>query len=305
MTMQLLVLLLFVSSTLSTLLVKAEQCNDDQLNRCETAITKILESGGGYQRDTREYCRNLYRKLHCLVTQTSLCLSPSERQSKSSIIHKTWRFLGSICDGYAIWWRLDCYQQDGVKHCESTLTDNRSINRESCRNYRQFRECSTLVVRSRCTPEDESLLGIYLLDKGRERAWLCSGDDQDDNYISSAPLSSEYQRDENCEIRVKNEARMCKKHAEDKFRSDKNSNNVSYMDEKCCMMKLFKECVSDLSKRYCGTEELEIFNSLRHEYFGFEHKQCSDSIKCSSAYKFNSIHFIILLIISSITQMIH
>lgn len=301
--MQLLVILLFLSVK-SEILAKAEQCNEDQLNRCESAIVSILENGGGYQRDTKAYCRNLYRKLHCLVTQTSLCLSPEERHSKSSIIHKTWRFLGSICDGYAIWWRLDCYQQDSVKHCESSLNDNRNINRESCRNYRQFRECSSVVIRSRCSSEDESLLGIYLLDKGRERAWLCSGNDEDDNYISSAPLSSDYQRDENCHITVQNEARKCKKHAEDKFRSDLNNNNVSYEEERCCLMNLFKECVVDLTKRYCGSQELGIMNSLEQEYYGSEQGKCSDDIKCSSAHKFSSIH-IVLLIFLSFTSLIY
>lgn len=52
-----------------------------------------------------------------------------------------------------------------------------TLSNNCFRTFNLFRSCATNFIRNNCAP-DQTYLSSYLVDKGQEKAWQCSADDQ-------------------------------------------------------------------------------------------------------------------------------
>lgn len=176
-------------------------CSRDRMRDCSDRLLRSIQKriNDLGRTEMSGHCMSVRDDFNCLLKQTLCLSSDSERNRNGDTLRNALKYLRDGCDINGGSWRdSSCYVGDGMKTCESSYplggTQYSSYNPETCRKFNLFQDCVKEALRSRCRPDDERLVGQYLVDTAQDLAWNC-GDHSDG--ISSSSSSSISDRDRN------------------------------------------------------------------------------------------------------------
>lgn len=168
------------------------RCSYDRMRQCQDGLRRSMEKriSDMSRQDLPAHCSNTRDDFNCLLRETR-CLSENERQRNANTLQSALRYIRDGCNVKGGYWKdSSCFVGDDMKNCENSnplgVSSFSSYTSDSCRKYQQFYHCVHDVVRNRCSPDDERLIGLYLLETAQDLAWNCSESDTDsDRYGSS------------------------------------------------------------------------------------------------------------------------
>ncbi|XP_055924829.1 uncharacterized protein LOC129956876 isoform X1 [Argiope bruennichi] len=155
-------------------------CSRDRMRQCEDSILRSIQRRVNDLRGSEmtAHCMNVRDDFNCLLRETRCVTSETDRNRNGDTLRNAMRYIRDGCDSAGASWRdSSCYVGEGMKTCESSFplggTQYASYNPETCRKYNLFYDCVMDTIRSRCHPDDDRLLGQYLVDSAQDLAWNC------------------------------------------------------------------------------------------------------------------------------------
>lgn len=164
----------------SVLALRSSGCSRDRMRQCsETLLRSIQRRINDMNRqEMSSHCTTVRDDFNCLLQETRCLSSENERNRNGDTLRNALKYMRDGCDSMGAKWRdSSCYIGDTMKSCESSYplggVQYSSYNPETCRKFNLFQDCVMDTVRNRCRPEDEKLLGQYLVDTAQDLAWNC------------------------------------------------------------------------------------------------------------------------------------
>ncbi|GFR30896.1 uncharacterized protein TNCT_628182 [Trichonephila clavata] len=155
-------------------------CSRDRMRQCEETLLRSIQRriNDMGRSDMAAHCMNVRDDFNCLLRETRCLTSETDRNRNGDTLRNALKYIRDGCDSAGASWRdSSCYVGDPMKNCESSYplggVQYASHNPETCRKYNLFYDCVMDTLRNRCRPDDERLLGQYLVDSAQDLAWNC------------------------------------------------------------------------------------------------------------------------------------
>ncbi|XP_035217848.1 uncharacterized protein LOC118191150 isoform X1 [Stegodyphus dumicola] len=155
-------------------------CSRDRMRQCLDGLRRNVQRriNDMNRMDMTAHCANVRDDFNCLLQETKCLTTDLERNSNGDALRNALKYIRDGCDTPGNTWRdSSCFVGEGMKTCESSYPlggiQFTSYNPETCRKFNLFQDCVMDVVRNRCRPDDDRLLGQYLVDNGHDLAWNC------------------------------------------------------------------------------------------------------------------------------------
>ncbi|GFY54405.1 uncharacterized protein TNIN_337272 [Trichonephila inaurata madagascariensis] len=155
-------------------------CSRDRMRQCDETLLRSIQRriNDMGRSDMAAHCMNVREDFNCLLRETRCLTSETDRNRNGDTLRNALKYIRDGCDSAGASWRdSSCYVGDPMKTCESSYplggVQYASHNPETCRKYNLFYDCVMDTIRNRCRPEDERLLGQYLVDSAQDLAWNC------------------------------------------------------------------------------------------------------------------------------------